>query len=513
MKIRKTILYAVLAALCCGVGLSGCVKTEVISTASGIHDNVTMQLSVNALADASTSTDGTPTAEEAAIHSLRVYAFVDGQPAGHYFHEGELQAPASFLIDLRMFSETLQTVDFYVVANEKGMRTPGSSEVLTENTTEAELNSFHFTQIATENGLPMFAHKKVEVNMSDLADSNPQTVPGHEGHYLIAQSESFELQRPFGKLGVFAAKQQGESGDLKVTGVTVLEEGTRFINYLMPQTDEVLKAVGSKGTVINLPVSQVSVDKELAPGITAEERQNPANYTPVLSAPFYPFESPWGSPAWNMPGDAKGIVLQIDFNFDGDARQGLVYMPRVERNHYYAICCLMNNSGKITVEYTVADWNDGEPYDLDFAYPTYVNPLEPIENHTFEQPTVYYNPDESSEAGTFSGYFTMTAPVGQEWQPTLLNSTPGDYEIAVFQEGVQVSAPYLASEKKYRIRVRALKPGNVGNKVELAISYTPKWDPSGTSLLMINGTAGDTKWPGSTDPEKIVIEQVDPTNN
>ena len=96
MKIRKTILYAVLAALCCGVGLSGCVKTEVISTASRIHDNVTMQLSVNALADASTSTDGTPTAEEAAIHSLRVYAFVDGQPAGHYFHEGELRAAPTF---------------------------------------------------------------------------------------------------------------------------------------------------------------------------------------------------------------------------------------------------------------------------------------------------------------------------------------------------------------------------------------------------------------------------------
>lgn len=511
MNIRRTIIYAALSALFWGLGMTGCIRSDEFSSDS-VTRGVAMQLNVNALADAATATDGTPTDEEAAIHSLRVYAFVNGQIAGHYFKEGDSQVPATFLIDLKMFSETSQTVDFYVVANEKGMSTPGSSEVLTENTTEVELNSFNFTQIASENGLPMFAHKKVDVNMSQLSSENPQTVTGHEGHYLIAQKESFELQRPFGKLGVFAAKQQGETGELKVTKVTVLEKGTRYINYLMPQTDEVLKSVGSKGTVINLPVSQVSVDKELAPGITTEERQNPENYTPVLSAPFYPFETPWGSPAWNTPGDEKGIVLQIDFSFDGNVRQGLVYMPRVERNHYYAVCCLMNNSGKITVEYTVADWTDGERYDLDFAYPTYVNPLEPIENHSFVQPTVYFNNDESSEAGTFSAYFTMTAPVGQEWQPTLLNSTSGDYEITVFQDGQQVSAPYLASDKKYRVRVRALKPENIGKKVELAISYTPKWDPNGTSLLMINGTAGDTKWPGSTEPEKIVIEQVDPTN-
>ena len=47
------------------------------------------------------------------------------------------------------------------------------------------------------------------------------------------------------------------------------------------------------------------------------------------------------------------------------------------------------------------------------------------------------------------------------------------------------------------------------------ISYTPQWDPSGTSLLMINGNSeSELHWPvpaGTLNPTyKIVIEQVEP---
>ena len=47
----------------------------------------------------------------------------------------------------------------------------------------------------------------------------------------------------------------------------------------------------------------------------------------------------------------------------------------------------------------------------------------------------------------------------------------------------------------------------------MGIAYTPKWDPSGSSLLLINMQSGDTNWTGSESTEKIVIKQVDiPTN-
>lgn len=506
----------------CLVGsLTGCYEED-RAPLSG-ERTVQVQLDVHTRAvDAST---GKPTDEEAALHSLRVYAFsdVDGRSTtvGHlYLDKKDLDNTTetkSFLMDLKIKAEsTEQTLRFYAVANEGAMSTPGNEKTLDANTSETELKNFTFTKLKTptsDNGLPMFATDEVTIN---TGNTSPQTESGHEGHYTLNEKVNFELERPVGKLEVFAAKVEGETETLTVTGAKILKEGTRMMNYLFLQTDEVLKQIVSKEEEINLTlVTGGNVNKALSENISDEERKNPGNYTPLLEVPFYPFETPWGSASWNTPGNEKGAVLQIDYQFGDKKNTGLVYLPRIERNHYYAICCLMRNSGKITVEYVVADWDDGGNYELDFAYPTYVNPIKPMEGASYNQPTVYYNPDPDSDEGTFKACFSLTAPEGQEWQPTLLNATPADYEITVYQseQGIQkkVEPPYVASSSEYVIKIRALKPENVGRTVELGIGYIPRWDPGAMSLLQINGTSGDTKWPGSDDPEKIVISQIDPT--
>lgn len=410
-----------------------------------------------------------------------------------------------------MYSTTTQDIDFYVVANEAAMAAPGAQEALTENTTEQELKNFYFTELEDGKGLPMYSYQRITVDMATDADNNPQTVPGHEGHTLLKQKVELDLARPVGKLGVFAAKTAGESGELKITGLTLHKDGLRLINYLMPQTDETLEAVGSRDQSQTLSVVADAVTKELAADIIDEQRRNPANYTPVMAAPFYLFENPYGSSAWNTPGDAHGNVLQIDFAFDGVARTGMVYLPRIDRNHYYAVCCLMNNSGKISVEYAVADWDDAPAWnDMEFAHPTYTNPVTPTDGTSYVNPTVYYNPDAGSSAGTFSVVFSMTAPAGQTWQPTLLDASPADFEVKVYQGGQEIASP-VASNDPYTITVRALNPDNVGKTCTLGISYMPSWDPGKSELLLINGTGSEIKWPGSgTDPLHIEIEQVDP---
>lgn len=460
----------------------------------------------------------TPTDEEAALHSLRVYAFDNsGQQVGHLNLTDGLDTSNPLLMDLKIKAEpTEQSLRFYAVANEGAMSTPGNEKILGENTSENELKNFTFTLLKTptsDNGLPMFASDEVTIN---TGNTSPQTESGHEGHYTLNEKVNFVLERPVGKLGVFAAKVEGETETLTVTGAKILKEGTRMRNYLFPQTDEVLKQIVSKDAEIDLAlVTGGNVNKALSENISDEERKNPGNYTPLLEVPFYPFETPWGSTSWDTPGDERGAVLQIDYKFGDKTNTGLVYLPRIERNHYYAICCLMRNSGKITVEYVVADWDDGGNYELDFAYPTYTNPIEPMEGASYSQPKVYYNPDPDSDEGTFKARFQLTAPEGQEWQPTLLNATPADYEITVYQSGEQgmqkVEPPYVASSFDYVIKIRALKSDNAGRTVELGIGYIPRWDPGAMSLLQINGTSGDTKWPGSDDPEKIVILQEDPT--
>lgn len=182
----------------------------------------------------------------------------------------------------------------------------------------------------------------------------------------------------------------------------------------------------------------------------------------------------------------------------------------IYRNSWYTTNVkFLGWQSQIKITYEVANWEDGEDYELGFAYPSYTNPIQPMDGITFEQPTVYYNSDTYSDDGTFQCQFTITEPVGQVWQPTLLNTTPVDYEITVYKGTDKQNPPYGISDQPYTLKIRALKPENVNHTVELGISYTPQWDPSATSLLLINGAAGNTKWPGSNDPEKIVIKQVE----
>lgn len=104
----------------------------------------------------------------------------------------------------------------------------------------------------------------------------------------------------------------------------------------------------------------------------------------------------------------------------------------------------------------------------------------------------------------------MTAPLGQTWQPTLIDASPADFEVKVYQGGQEVASP-VASAEPYTITVRALNPDNVGKTCTLGISYMPSWDPGKSELLLINGTSDKIAWPDSgSDPLHIEIEQVDP---
>lgn len=193
-----------------------------------------------------------------------------------------------------------------------------------------------------------------------------------------------------------------------------------------------------------------------------------------------------------------------------DTDQSVIEDYNIYRNHWYRTNVnFLGWQSQIKITYEVDDWKDGEDYVLEFAYPSYTNPIQPMDGITFNQPSVYYNSDADSDDGTFQCQFTITRPVGQEWQPTLFNTTPGDYEITVYKGTEKQDPPYRISDDPYTLKIRALKPENVNHTVELGISYTPQWDPSATSLLLINGTEGDPKWLGSDDPEKIVIKQVE----
>lgn len=521
----NSIKYIALLALA-AANVAGCTKASAPDL--GEELNVLLQMSVGTRAV--TETDGTLTDAESAIHTLRVYAFVDGQPAGHFYTPdyaaledaaGTASGAAKhFLMDIKMYSLGSRDVDFYVIANEEAMVTAGSAPAgFDENTTEAELNGFTFTSLKLANGmalgLPMCCKKTETIDFAIDYENNPQTAPGHEGHILLAQKLSFELERPVGKIGVFAAKPKGEEGTLTITGLSVTR--SRFVNFLMCP-DNLENAYGNQGSSATRERELATVDDPVLSEVASGET-NASEYTPVQAEAYYPFENPWGSTAWNQPGDSRGNILTIKYKYDTDSqeRTGTVYLPPIVRNTYYMVCCQLSNSGKILVNYSVADWDDAELYELEFAAPEYEMPTQsyPVASTPYDLPSVHYNGDPAAQEGTFSINFKISGPKGQVWTPTLLNATDADYKITVTQNGSPVAAPYLASADPYEITIQALRPDNVGKMPEFAISYTPQWDPSGTSLLMINGNSeSELHWPvpaGTLNPTyKIVIEQVEP---
>ena len=535
-NIRK-IFYMMAAVVGSGLLLQGCVKEDIAPL--GEQHNVAVQLNVGTRAVS--EADGTPTDDESAIHTLRVYAFVKGKPAGHYFTDNVTESPHTFFMDLTFYSSGVQTVDFYAVANEAAMVEPNHS--LSESTSESELKNLWFTNYQPniqQYGLPMFCdNQSYELDFTHVKQGSP-TAPGHEGHaWLDYDNLSIKLKRPFGKLGVFAAKAEGETTPLRITGLTMLESGTRMRNYLMTPTDEQLKSIGATGDV-KLSVVEEEVTTALADNITLEERRNPENYKPVLNAPFYPFENPYANGgAWNIPGsDEKEHVLKIDYAFGDESRTGLVHMPAVERNTYYTICCLMRNDGKITIEYIVADWDDGGEYEIEFNYPQYTNPIQPEDGSTltgsekYPQPEVWYS---ATDEGSYTFKFQITGPTGQKWTPTLVDGTQADFRVRVYQlstdgnstktylysnhpddplvkpetETDKMADRLVASSEPYYITVSALNADNVDDEVGLAISYDRSWSTDGSQLLLINGLTNNLKWTGSEIAEVIVIKQTE----
>ncbi len=542
----------------CAMLFSGCINDD---NPFGGLNKVTVQLSVGSRTV--DETGGTPSEAESKINTLRVYAFVGGRPAGHYFTNNVIMQDGkhTFYMDLTFYSAGVQHVDFYVVANEGAMMlkvAPGSDSdlgvdvSLSETTTEVQLNSYwfnnHLRGNLETNGLPMYCKTEnpVELDFTNLKAETAPAGSGHEGHTLLNQTVAFQLERPVGKIGVFAAKAAGETGHLHVTKLTMLTEGTQVRNYIMPQTDETLKRVLGGGRDIDIAVVADEVTAELPPvadpNDPTTDRTKPANYTPVMAEPFYPFENPWSNGGnWQIPSaERRGHAIEIEYDFDGTKRTRTVYLPRVVRNHYYAICCLIHNDGQIVVTYSVADWStpptdegyneDGE-YELDFNYPQYTNPLQPASGaapepgQKYAQPTVWFNPSETSEEGSYTFRFEIRGPVNQMWKPVRDNgATAEDFDIKVYQIAAdRVTREWkdfegrtetkdddcIASSKPYYIVVRALKAENVDKRMGLGISYARSWHPDGSSLLLINGLTHDLKWEGTTVAEYVVIKQID----
>jgi len=321
------------------------------------------------------------------------------------------------------------------------------------------------------------------------------------------------LKRLAARVDVFVLKEAEWAADVKVTKVEF--SGGVKNTTLTYQEGEV-----------NLP-SSLDYDTPLTSSgndtsLEAFEGENEQVWTQDkhLRGSFYTYRTVQEQASEHVP--QLAVTIKVNDNIEktytaivADKNTGSDTPVILDAGNVYQVCAIMTKTG-LVIEMQVADWEEAPRYDLEFSYPTYRNPLTPWDDVTaqppYDQPTVYFNPDENSTDGTARFSFSLTAPAGQAWRATLLDATEADFEVKVYQGGNEIANP-AASADPFEIRVRALRNDNVDKTVKLGIAFTPAWDPLSSSLLMINGTPSAPAWArnegDTSDPTVIVIKQIE----
>ncbi len=559
------------------------------------EQQVLLAMNVDIATAADDSKTEMPTEVERTLKTLRIYAFTGGKFVGHHYIDNlnttdAVTLPLNFLMHVTQLSITDQIVDFYVIANEATLRSGQASVTLPDPDkgvipTEDNLNGFTFSSLAVAEvgGFPNIDKRTYRIDMSKYANVNASTYPDHAGHqvatgitYLkkdndgkvveeIAMADgkvSFALQRPTGKLRLYAAAAPGSAATLRIHHAKILNNGTRARNFVMPQPDarllEMDASVGGTVALLALLSNSASTTTDVHNPVVArefpaasvgengaiseEQRTNPDNYTLLHDRAYYPYENPHGSApeAWMTPTyeadgtTIRGNVLELQYNFnDGVMHTDRVYLPPIRRNNVYNIYCLMNNTGKLTITYNVADWSDAPVWDLEFDTPLY-NGLRPVNytdgNTGFPEPVCWK--DQDLNKGAFTAELVFTGPTGQLWNPLLDDATAGEYQIVVYRRSDPSKQLYNTEDLNLRERLYAAADSNndpfvikvvplIGTTttrtVKLAIAYIPMWELIDASLLLINGqVSGNQTWLNSgTDPQYIEIDHLsaDPATN
>ena len=243
-KTINIILKAVLAVVLTVIS-AGCI-TEKFDTSEGLQS---VMLQVNIAAGEMTKAE--PTAEESAINSVRIYAYNEnGAQIGHFYRASISSEP--IIMDLTLPETGTYEVEFYVFANEASM---GFSDgfAFAETMSKSQLTAVKFHNVIPAYGFPMYCVQKEQINVDNVS-GRANDASGHEGHYFLVQQVNFGLVRPMAKLSVYAAIAEGGApGSIVVNNIAFQQNGTRNVNYLLPQENSILAAVDTRNQGRDLP--------------------------------------------------------------------------------------------------------------------------------------------------------------------------------------------------------------------------------------------------------------------
>ena len=190
-----------------------------------------------------------------------------------------------------------------------------------------------------------------------------------------------------------------------------------------------------------------------------------------------------------------------------------VPLPPTVRNvlHNVNATFKVDTDGKVTLTYTVADWEDGGEHSLNFTYPTFsVSAVKTKDGQPdYSKPTAYYV--DGNNNGAFAFRVDLTAPIGKECTVTAVG---GDFAIGVYKNGTGEALTdnkFTASTSDYyiiKVWPTAAYDANTSNTTKIMITHSASWTGA-SEMLLINAATGGTLWQDSGgDRHAILITQT-----
>ena len=221
--------------------------------------------------------------------------------------------------------------------------------------------------------------------------------------------------------------------------------------------------------------------------------------------------------------DAGTFYMKIEYEYGQDEngniatsgkQTGINYvpLPPTVRNvlHNVNATFTVDTDGKVTLTYTVANWENGGEHSLNFTYPTFsVSAVKTTNGQPdYSKPTAYYD-GTNNEEGAFEFEFTVTAPVDTNKKYTITLSNATDFAYKVYRESSEVT-DIVASDKPYRIKIYPKQSLNQNTPQTTSVSITHQASWTGASeKLLINAATGGTLWQDSGgDRHAILITQI-----
>ena len=450
-KFNKIIKKAAAASLAV-VLAAGCVFEKEGPTATRDYENVLVQIGVNT-ADMQTKATEAPVATlETQVKTLRVYAYIGGVLSGYLYATDVNTQDKALLMDLKLPVSGNVTVDFVAVANETGMtavgdnisvavsRNENGTLTFSKNVGMTEFNKITYTLAdqSFANGMPMYAVGSTSIDV-DAVRAQQNTAEGHTGHFIIDEQIDITLTRSLSKVVVYAAEEgTSEKNNVKINNVkisNVISSGYLFPTTTYPTT------YADEAIISN---TEVTVDKKLnrADQNFSTNRKDPANFKLVTATPYYIPENNFGTPVesedesivynWNTE-VAGATKLTVNYTTgSGQDKDAVIYMPKVERNNFYKVLCLIKANGEMELVLNVVDWQQGTgasvSFDKEVSFEGGFKWYKGTEEQTITGDTYTFDVNAGEEV---TCKFKITAPIGGTWYASL---SGGDVQNYAFVE-------------------------------------------------------------------------------